>query len=83
MQKSIYSKEYQELLTWLKKKRQAKGLSMRKLAERLECSHSFICKTEQGERRLDVIEYVRYCSALGIDPVEGINLINRKSGKSS
>ena len=76
MQKSIYSTNYQALLAWLKEKRLAKGFSMRELAEKLECSHSLISKVEQGERRLDVVEYVDYCKALDINPVEGINLIN-------
>jgi transcriptional regulator with XRE-family HTH domain len=63
------------LLAWLKEKRLAKGFSMRELAEKLECSHSLISKVEQGERRLDVVEYVDYCKALDVNPVEGINLI--------
>lgn len=75
MQKSIHSKNYKSLLAWLKQERLAKGLSMRKLAEQLECPHSLIGKIEQGERRLDIVEYVEYCKSLSIDPVEGINLI--------
>ena len=47
---------------------------MRELAERLDVIHSWIGKVELGERRLDVIEYIQYCKALGVDPIEGINL---------
>jgi len=45
---------------------------MRDLAGKLGRPHSFIGKVEQGERRLDVIEYINYCEILDIDPIEGI-----------
>lgn len=75
MVKTIYSEKNEILLQWLKKERQKKGFSMRKLAEKLNRPHSFISKVEQGERRLDVIEYIDYCGALGIDPIYGIKAI--------
>jgi hypothetical protein len=36
--------------------------------------HSFGGKVEQGERRLDVVEYLQYCQALDIKPEDGIKL---------
>lgn len=48
---------------------------MRALADKLEVPHSFVQKIETMERRLDVMEYVSYCGALGIDPKEGLDLI--------
>ncbi len=48
---------------------------MRDLAERLEVPHSFVGKVEQGERRLDVVEYIQYCEALNISPLNGIKHI--------
>lgn len=48
---------------------------MRDLAERLEVPHSFVGKVEQGERRLDVVEYIQYCEALNISPLIGIQHI--------
>ena len=38
------------------------------LAERLGKPQSFVSKYETGERRLDVVEFVNVCSALGIEP---------------
>ena len=32
-------------------------------------------KVEQGERRLDVVEYIWYCIALNIDPRVGIEVV--------
>ncbi len=41
---------------------------MRSLAQLIGKPHSYIQRVEDGERRLDVIEYVWYCNALNIDP---------------
>ena len=48
---------------------------MRDLAIKLEAPHSFVGKTEQGERRLDVVEYIQYCEALNVSPEEGLRVI--------
>lgn len=75
MTSSIYTSEMLTLRNWLKHQRKAQKLSMRHLADRMDKPHSFVQKVEQGERRLDVVEYVWYCAALGINPQTGINLI--------
>lgn len=46
---------------------------MRDLAAKLGVPHSFVGKVEQCERRLDVIEFVTYCEAMGVNPTDGIN----------
>jgi len=78
MTNSIYTNEMLALRSWLKQEREARNLSMRALAERMEKPHSFIQKVEQGERRLDVVEYVWYCHTLGIDPQIGVQLIQNE-----
>ena len=77
MKKSIYSKEYDAVRLWLKGAREEQGLTMRDLAAKMSVPHSFIGKVEQGERRLDVVEYVKYCESLEISPEEGILLIKK------
>ena len=67
--------KYQKLLEWLKSARNKQGLSMRDLAAKLDEPHSFVGKIETAERRLDVREYVEYCQALNLDPLEGILLL--------
>jgi len=79
MIKTIHSAQYQLLVNWLKKNRQAQGLTMRDLAKKLNMPHSFIGKVEQCERKLDVIEFINYCQALELSPVNGIQLILSKS----
>lgn len=77
MEKTIYSDDYTRVRQWLREQRKEKGLTMRELGERLGVIHSWVGKVELGERRLDLIEYVHYCNAPGIDPHEGLDLIIR------
>jgi len=76
MEKTIHTAAYRELITWLKSCREKKGISMRELATQLDVSHSWIAKIEQLERRLDIMEYVRLCNSLKIDPGKGLAIIN-------
>jgi len=73
--KTIYSPDYQRLLTWLRAKRQERGLTMRAVGARLSLPHSWVGKIETGERRLDIMEYVRLCQALQADPEEGSKML--------
>ena len=75
MGKTVASEENINLTAWLKTKRKEKGHTMRSLAQVIGTPHSFIGKIEHQERRLDVIEFVRYCRALEVDPNEGLQLI--------
>ncbi|OOF14918.1 transcriptional regulator [Salinivibrio sp. MA427] len=75
MFKSLNTPQNLKLIAWLKQQRNDQGLTMRDLAERLEVSHSFVGKVEQGERRLDVVEFIQYCKALNVSPLTGIRHI--------
>ena len=75
MTNSIYTDEMRTLIHWLKSERKLRHLSMRSLAERMDKPHSYIQKVEQGERRLDIVEYFWYCNTLGINPQTGLDLI--------
>lgn len=77
MTMSINTAEMQALTAWLKQERELQQLSMRALAERMDKPHSYVQKVEQGERRLDVVEYVWYCHSLKIDPQIGLTLIRQ------
>ncbi|TXJ08752.1 MAG: XRE family transcriptional regulator [Acinetobacter sp.] len=83
MTRSIYTDAMIALQLWLKSQRQAKKLTMRSLAERMARPHSFIQRVEQGERRLDAVEYVWYCTALGISPHVGIDIIMQNMSSPS
>ncbi|MFC0820206.1 helix-turn-helix domain-containing protein [Moraxella marmotae] len=76
MTKSIYSSQMIALRAWLRSERQNQNLSMRALASKLDRPHSFVQRVEEGDRRLDVVEYFWYCQALGVDPVFGLGIIS-------
>ena len=77
MSKSIHTDEMLVLRTWLKTKRNDHALTMRALGDRMGKPHSFIQNVENGDRRLDVVEYVWYCRALNIEPQEGLMLVEQ------
>ena len=74
MTRSINTDEMLALQDWLKNQRKSQNLTMQSLATRMARPNSFIAKVEQGERRLDVIEYLWYCIASDIDPHLGIDV---------
>ena len=49
----------------LRRVRLAAGLTQASLAEKLGVAQSFVAKVENGERRLDVVEFVRWMEAAG------------------
>jgi transcriptional regulator with XRE-family HTH domain len=44
------------------------NLTQAELAAILDRHQSFVAKYEGGERRLDVIEFVQICGAIGVKP---------------
>ena len=73
--KTLYSPESEKLCHWLRDQRIAKGLTLREAGKLLGKPHTFVAKTETGQRRLDVIEYVWYCNKIGMDAEEGLKEI--------
>lgn len=66
--KSTYTAKYDSFREALKKARIEQGLKQQIVAERLNVPQSFISKYENGERRLDVVEFIEIAKALGINP---------------
>ncbi|AIK12761.1 hypothetical protein PEC301296_24450 [Pectobacterium carotovorum subsp. carotovorum] len=63
---SVYSDEYQIVIKALREARIARGITRGNLA--LDRSQSFIAKVENGERRLDIVEFIHLvlCSRAGM-----------------
>ncbi len=68
MPKSLRSPRHLRLQALLADLRRSQSLTQGELAERLGKPQSFIAKTEGGERRLDVIEFIDLAAALQRDP---------------
>ena len=50
--------------------REAAGLTQQQLAKRLGKPQSFISSYERGQRRVDVLEFVRIAQAIRVDPTK-------------
>lgn len=72
---SVYSEEYQLVITALKNARKARGITQAQLAEALGKPQSFIAKVENGERRLDVVEFVHLARLVGVDVAEVVQTL--------
>jgi transcriptional regulator with XRE-family HTH domain len=68
MKKSVHTAEYAALREELRAARESAALSQRGLAARLKVTHSWVAKVENGERRIDLVEFCWFVSACGIDP---------------
>lgn len=69
MRKTIHTDQGRRVAEMLRQAREAKGLTMRELADRLGCPHTLVAKIESGERRVDLVELEAFCDALGISLV--------------
>jgi len=48
--------------------RKGGGLTQAQLASKLKRPQSFVAKVENGERRLDVVEFTEYAEAIEVSP---------------
>jgi transcriptional regulator with XRE-family HTH domain len=75
MDKSLYTgqgKRFCELLIAARKKA---GLTQTELAKRIGVDQAFISKYENGDRRLDVLEFLKIAEALNVDPASIVQVL--------
>ncbi|WP_281995189.1 helix-turn-helix domain-containing protein [Ruegeria faecimaris] len=70
MSKTIRSSGHKALCQAIVDARKRSGLSQEQVAERLHCQQSLVARIESEERRIDVVELIVICRALGVDPEE-------------
>lgn len=70
MRKWVRSPSYRTVIAGLIEARKKAGMTQRNLAHALDKPPSWVAKVEQGERRLDVLEFVAVARALGLKEVE-------------
>ena len=66
MRKWVNSPSYKAAIAKLTDARKKAGLTQRQLAAVIGKPPSFVAKVEQGERRLDIIEFIIIARALGV-----------------
>jgi len=77
MAKAQHAQRYRNLPPLLRKLRQEAGLTQRQLAAKLRTSHVFVHKSEIGERRVDVTEFMDWCLACSVEPEEVLRRLRR------
>ena len=78
MTNSLHTPEYAEFCKLLVKLREKSGITQATIAERLGVHQSFVSKYEGGERRVDVIEFLRICKALKADPADVLASLKKR-----
>ena len=68
MARSTHHLDYQAFLGLFRDLRIGAGLTQIMLAKKLGNTQTFISKIERGERRVDMVEFVELCEAMGVDP---------------
>ncbi len=75
MKSSPYSPHYEKLQAWLKEQRGKSGYSQRDVSEIMNRHHSIVGKIEQRRKKIELLEFVKYCQVLGADPYEGLTIL--------
>ena len=64
--------------------RKFKKISQKELSERLGFPNSsYISKIEQFERRMDILEYVKICEGIGLNPKDGLETLQSNPTRTS
>ena len=79
MPKASFSARYDRFRAMLADARKTAGLTQSALAIRLRKPQSFVSKYENGERRLDVVEFLDVAAAIGVEPSAFIRKLSRVS----
>jgi transcriptional regulator with XRE-family HTH domain len=66
----VQQREYKKLGSVLCAAREAAGLTQQVLAKRLSKPQSFVSSYESGQRRLDILEFLRMAAAIDADPIK-------------
>ena len=80
MDKSVYSDRDRKFRELLISARKAARLTQADLARRIGADQAFVSKYERGERRLDVVEFLRIAEALDIDPAAIMTVLKEPLG---
>lgn len=78
MPKNPFAAEYEALRDMLIEARRKSGLTQAELAKAIGRPQSFVSKYEAGERRVDVIEFVRIATVLKVDPARLIRTLREQ-----
>ena len=76
--RNTFGREYRAIVGVLVKRRKDAGISQWDVARALGIDQSRVSKIERFELRLDVVDYVRFCEAIGLDPCKALKSMKVK-----
>ena len=80
LRKTVHTAEQKAFSELLTAARRRADLNQQEVADLLGKPQSFVAKYENGDRRLDVIEFVAIAGVLKCDPVKLLGQLIRKIG---
>ena len=75
--KTLGTKRHRALIDFLVARRDALNMSQAQLASRLGEYQSFVARLESGDRRVDVVEFMKLGEILGFDPAKVIATLKK------
>jgi len=82
MPKSVFTGAHTLLVEALRAARKKAGLTQAEVAARISKDQSYISLIEGSQRRVDTLEFIALCWAMGADPVEVFqDLVEKLPGK--
>ncbi len=76
--KSVFSRDYKKFLDVLIHKRKSAKMTQQNVADILKKPQSFVSKYENGERRLDVVEFIKIARSIGASPIAIIKELEKQ-----
>ncbi len=83
MKTSSYSPHYEKLRSWLKQRRALSSLTLRELAPLIGAHFTSVGKMEQDRKKIELVEFIKYCQAIDADPHEGLEIIIKSIAEQS
>jgi len=80
--KPQHARRYVRVPKFLCELRTEAGLTQREMAKKLNQPQSWVYKSENGIRRLDVAEFCDWCRTCGLEPEMGIRRLVRLQPKT-
>ena len=80
MAKAQHASRYRHLPNLLRQMREEASFTQRELGQKLKTTHIFVHKSEVGERRVDIAEFMDWCLACGAEPEQAFKRLRGLRG---
>ena len=70
MSGALHTKRYRKFCQRLVEARKSAGITQAQLADALRKPQSYVAKCEAAQRRLDVVEFLDWANAIGVEPAK-------------